>query len=135
MIQELYFVPHSVSRSQNQMNTSVTLRYDTKTQKLQLVDVFGHTKTISIDTSPDDLTMDMLVETVTTDFVKDLGFETAEETAAKMPVIETGYGLGNEVSGVTNTVYLKKDVITGIIQDALNESEVMENLSLNRLYQ
>jgi hypothetical protein len=110
------------------MNTSVTLRYDTKTEKLQLVDVFGKTKSISIDTSPDDLTMDMLVETVTTDFVKGLGFETAEETAAKMPVIEADYGLGNIVEGVTNKIFLKKDVITGIIQDSLNDEEVLENL-------
>lgn len=124
MIQELYFAPHSTSRSQNQMNTSVTLRYDTKTEKLQLVDVFGKVKNITIDTDPDDLTKDDLLSTITTDFIKDLGFETATETEAKATTVDTGYGLGVSVTDTNYKVYLKKSVITGIINEQVTPTKV-----------
>lgn len=129
MIQELYFAPHSKSRSLNQMNTSVTLRYDTKTEKLQLVDVFGKAKNITIDTDPNDLTPEGLTGIITTDFVKGLGFETAEETAAKIPSVDTGYGLGVNLNDTTYTVYLKKSVITGIVNEQVTPDKVRSYFS------
>ena len=72
------------------MNTSVTLRYDTKTEKLQIVDIFGKVKNITIDTDPDDLKFDDLLSTITIDYIKDLGFETTDNIEEKLPSLITG---------------------------------------------
>ena len=144
MIQELYFVPNSISKSLNQMNTSVTLRYDTKTEQLQLVDSFGKVKTISVDTVPQ-IQTEEIAAIVDQDFIKGLGFSTTEETAATLPVIQTGFGLGVQQEGVTNTVYLKKDGVwdsltgaTGINMEDGNISidiEFLDGFLANKGYQ
>lgn len=105
MIQELYFVPHSQSRAQNQMNTSVTLRYDTKTEKLQLVDVFGQVKNITIDTTPD-MEPEDLSTLITSTFIQDLGFYTTEQVDQMIPKYNAGYGI--KFDEPTSTFFISK---------------------------
>ena len=76
------------------MNTSVTLRYDTKTEQLQIIDIFGKVKNITIDTDPDDLKQEDLLSTITVDYIKDLGFDTTDNIEEKLPSLITGECIG-----------------------------------------
>ena len=126
MIQELFFVPHSLNRSSNQMNTSVSLQYDTRTESLQLVDIHGVRKTISIDTTPE-LTTEDIIGVVTEDYIKSLGFTSV--TDIPFPEYSTGFGLGKQDGENGDaTFFVKKDEISGLIVDTLSTADASTNI-------